>query len=145
MLDVYSAASSEDGHDAGDHPPRWTLDGDLAYLDDAGIDLAVLSISTPAADVTSPDGAGDITHRFNTGAIAAFRANARHLPVELAATLILLLTTTGAKSRVRRTVPVVYARIGTRVLIVASMATRVLQVSAHASRPRRQRQVRVSV
>jgi hypothetical protein len=29
-------------------PPRWSAAGDLAYLDEAGIDLAVLSISAPA-------------------------------------------------------------------------------------------------
>ena len=44
----YWDASNEDGNAAGGiNPPRWSLDGAIAYLDDAGIDVAVPSISTP--------------------------------------------------------------------------------------------------
>ena len=46
--DFYWQASNEDGDAAGGiTPPRWTLDGAIAYLDEAGIDVAVASISTP--------------------------------------------------------------------------------------------------
>jgi 6-methylsalicylate decarboxylase len=46
--DFYWEASNEDGNAAGGiTPPRWSLDGAIAYLDEAGIDVAVPSISTP--------------------------------------------------------------------------------------------------
>src|ERR1700678_2158152 len=46
--DFYWQASNEDGNAAGGiNPPRWTLEGAIAYLDEAGIDVAVPSISTP--------------------------------------------------------------------------------------------------
>ena len=46
--DFYWEASNEGGDAAGGiTPPRWSLDGAIAYLDEAGIDLAVPSISTP--------------------------------------------------------------------------------------------------
>jgi 6-methylsalicylate decarboxylase len=46
--DFYWEASNEDGNAAGGiNPPRWSLEGAIAYLDEAGIDLAVPSISTP--------------------------------------------------------------------------------------------------
>ena len=47
--DFYWEASNEDGNAAGGiTPPRWSLDSAIAYLDEAGIDLAIASISTPA-------------------------------------------------------------------------------------------------
>jgi hypothetical protein len=46
--DFYWEASNEDGNDAGGiTPPRRSLDGAIAYLDEARIDVAVPSISTP--------------------------------------------------------------------------------------------------
>ena len=46
--DFYWDASNEEGNAAGGiTPPRWSLDGAIAYLDEAGIDVAVASISTP--------------------------------------------------------------------------------------------------
>src|SRR6201995_4710572 len=46
--DFYWQASNEGGNAAGGiKPPRWSLDGAIAYLDEAGIDPAVASISTP--------------------------------------------------------------------------------------------------
>ncbi len=46
--DFYWEASNEDGNAAGGiTPPRWSLDGAIAYLDEAKIDVAVPSISTP--------------------------------------------------------------------------------------------------
>jgi 6-methylsalicylate decarboxylase len=46
--DFYWEASNEDGDAAGGiTPPRWSREGAIAYLDEAGIDVAVPSISTP--------------------------------------------------------------------------------------------------
>lgn len=46
--DFYWEASNEDGNAAGGiTPPRWSRDGAIAYLDEAEIDVAVASISTP--------------------------------------------------------------------------------------------------
>jgi 6-methylsalicylate decarboxylase len=46
--DFYWRASNEDGNAAGGiTPPRWSLEGAIAYLDEALIDVAVPSISTP--------------------------------------------------------------------------------------------------
>jgi aminocarboxymuconate-semialdehyde decarboxylase len=46
--DFYWSASNEGGDAAGGiTPPPWSLDGAIAYLDEAGIDIAVPSISTP--------------------------------------------------------------------------------------------------
>jgi aminocarboxymuconate-semialdehyde decarboxylase len=46
--DFYWEASNDGGNAAGGiNPPRWSLDGAIAYLDEAGIDVAVASISTP--------------------------------------------------------------------------------------------------
>jgi len=40
--DFYWRASNEDGNAAGGiTPPRWSLDGAIAYLDEARIDVAV--------------------------------------------------------------------------------------------------------
>ena len=45
--DFYWEASNEGGNAAGGiTPPRWSLDGAIAYLDEAEIDVAVPSIST---------------------------------------------------------------------------------------------------
>jgi predicted TIM-barrel fold metal-dependent hydrolase len=49
--DFYWEASNEGGEAAGGiTPPRWTLEGAIAYLDEAEIDAAVVSISTPGVD-----------------------------------------------------------------------------------------------
>jgi 6-methylsalicylate decarboxylase len=46
--DFYWEAANEDGNAAGGiTPPRWSLDAAIAYLDEAQIDVAVPSISTP--------------------------------------------------------------------------------------------------
>src|SRR5205807_3279742 len=48
--DFYWEASNEGGNAAGGITPlRWNLDAAIAYLDEAGIDVAVPSISTPGA------------------------------------------------------------------------------------------------
>jgi 6-methylsalicylate decarboxylase len=49
--DFYWEASNEGGEAAGGiTPPRWSLEGAIAYLDEAEIDAAVVSISTPGVD-----------------------------------------------------------------------------------------------
>jgi len=46
--EFYWDATNEDGNVAGGiNPPRWSLDGAIAYLDEAKIDVAIASISTP--------------------------------------------------------------------------------------------------
>lgn len=64
--DFYWEASNEGGEVAGGiTPPRWSLAGDLAYLDEAGIDLAVLSISTPGVHFGNDVAAGTLARRTN--------------------------------------------------------------------------------
>jgi aminocarboxymuconate-semialdehyde decarboxylase len=42
--DFYWEASNEDGNAAGGiNPPRWSLEGAIAYLDEAGIDRVAQS------------------------------------------------------------------------------------------------------
>jgi 6-methylsalicylate decarboxylase len=56
--DFYWEASNEGGNAAGGiNPPRWSLDGAIAYLDEAEIDVAVASISTPGVHL-GDDAAG---------------------------------------------------------------------------------------
>jgi deazaflavin-dependent oxidoreductase (nitroreductase family) len=64
---------------------------------------------------------GSHTREFNDAFITAFRANDHRVPGELGEVDILLLTCTGAKSGLKRTVPVGYHRIEERLVIVASM------------------------
>lgn len=46
--DFYWEASNEDGNaEGGINPPHWNLDGAIAYLDGARIDVGVPSISAP--------------------------------------------------------------------------------------------------
>jgi predicted TIM-barrel fold metal-dependent hydrolase len=66
MPDFYWQASNEDGDAAGGiTPPRWSLDGALAYLDAAGIDVAVASISTPGVHFGDDRAARDLAQRTN--------------------------------------------------------------------------------
>ena len=62
----YWEASNEDGHAAGGiNPPRWSLDGAIAYLDEAGIDVAVPSISTPGVHFGDDRAARRLARRVN--------------------------------------------------------------------------------
>jgi 6-methylsalicylate decarboxylase len=64
--DFYWEASNEDGNAAGGiNPPRWSLDGAIAYLDEAGIDVAVPSISTPGVHFGDDAAARDLARRVN--------------------------------------------------------------------------------
>jgi 6-methylsalicylate decarboxylase len=64
--DFYWEASNEDGNAAGGiTPPRWSLDGAIAYLDEAGIDVAVPSISTPGVHFGDDGAARTLARRVN--------------------------------------------------------------------------------
>jgi predicted TIM-barrel fold metal-dependent hydrolase len=64
--DFYWEASNEDGKAAGGiNPPRWTLHGAIAYLDEAGIDVAFPSISTPGVHFGDDAEAQVLTRRVN--------------------------------------------------------------------------------
>jgi 6-methylsalicylate decarboxylase len=62
----YWDASNEDGNAAGGiTPPRWSLDGAIAYLDEAQIDVAVPSISTPGVHFGDDAAARRLARRVN--------------------------------------------------------------------------------
>jgi 6-methylsalicylate decarboxylase len=64
--DFYWEASNEDGNAAGGiNPPRWSLDGAIAYLDEAGIDVAIPSISTPGVHFGDDAAARALARRVN--------------------------------------------------------------------------------
>jgi len=64
--DFYWEASNEDGNAAGGiTPPRWSLEGAIAYLDEAGIDVAVPSISTPGVHFGDDAAARALARRVN--------------------------------------------------------------------------------
>ena len=64
--DFYWEASNEDGNAAGGiTPPRWSLDGAIAYLDEARIDVAVPSISTPGVHFGDDAAARSLAHAVN--------------------------------------------------------------------------------
>jgi predicted TIM-barrel fold metal-dependent hydrolase len=64
--EFYWQASNEDGNAAGGiTPPRWSLDGAIAYLDEARIDVAVPSISTPSVHFGDDAAARILARRVN--------------------------------------------------------------------------------
>jgi predicted TIM-barrel fold metal-dependent hydrolase len=64
--DFYWEASNEDGNAAGGiTPPRWSLEGAIAFLDEAGIDMAVPSISTPGVHFGDDSAARALARRVN--------------------------------------------------------------------------------
>jgi predicted TIM-barrel fold metal-dependent hydrolase len=64
--DFYWEASNEDGDAAGGiTPPRWSLPGAIAYLDEAEIDVAVPSISTPGVHFGDDAAARELARRVN--------------------------------------------------------------------------------
>src|SRR6202012_5088228 len=59
-------ASNESGNAAGGiNPPRWSIDGAIAYLDEARIDLAVASISTPGVHFGDDAAARNLARQVN--------------------------------------------------------------------------------
>jgi aminocarboxymuconate-semialdehyde decarboxylase len=64
--DFYWEASNEEGNAAGGiTPPRWSLDGVIAYLDEARIDVAVPSISTPGVHFGDDAAARTLARQVN--------------------------------------------------------------------------------
>jgi predicted TIM-barrel fold metal-dependent hydrolase len=64
--DFYWQASNEDGNAAGGiTPPPWSLESAIAYLDEAGIDVAVVSISTPGVHFGDDAAARTLARRVN--------------------------------------------------------------------------------
>ena len=64
--DFYWEASNEGGNAAGGiNPPRWSLEGAIAYLDEAEIDIAVASISTPGVHFGDDGAARDLAREVN--------------------------------------------------------------------------------
>ncbi len=64
--DFYWEASNEDGNAAGGiNPPPWSLDGAIAYLDEAKIDVAVPSISTPGVHFGDDAAARTLARQVN--------------------------------------------------------------------------------
>jgi predicted TIM-barrel fold metal-dependent hydrolase len=64
--DFYWEASNEDGNAAGGiTPPRWSLEGTIAYLDEARIHVAVPSISTPGVHFGDDLAARTLARRVN--------------------------------------------------------------------------------
>jgi predicted TIM-barrel fold metal-dependent hydrolase len=64
--DFYWEASNEDGNAAGGiTPPRWSLEGAIAYLDEAEIDVAIPSISTPGVHFGDDGAARVLARRVN--------------------------------------------------------------------------------
>ena len=64
--EFYWQASNEDGNAAGGiTPPRWSLEGAIAYLDEAGIDMAVPSISTPGVHFGDDSAARALARQAN--------------------------------------------------------------------------------
>jgi 6-methylsalicylate decarboxylase len=64
--DFYWEASNEGGNAAGGiTPPRWSLDGAIAYLDEAGIDVAMPSISTPGVHFGDDAAARTLARQVN--------------------------------------------------------------------------------
>jgi aminocarboxymuconate-semialdehyde decarboxylase len=74
--DFYWEASNEDGAAAGGiTPPRWSLPGTMAYLDDAEIDIAMLSISTPGVHFGDDRAARELARRCNEYAAGLIRSH----------------------------------------------------------------------
>lgn len=64
--DFYWDASNEGGNAAGGiNPPPWSLDGAIAYLDEARIDVAVASISTPGVHLGDDAASRTLARRVN--------------------------------------------------------------------------------
>ena len=64
--DFYWQASNEDGNAAGGiNPPRWSVDGAIAYLDEANIDIAIPSISTPGVHFGDDTAARELARQCN--------------------------------------------------------------------------------
>src|SRR5262245_37298384 len=89
-------------------------------LSDIPHELTRSGLNAMATEVGTEAGPGAITKEFNRALIDAFRANHGVVPGDLHGAKFLLLPTTSAKSGAKRTTPLVYHRIGGRLLVIAS-------------------------
>src|SRR5262249_14842823 len=89
-------------------------------MNDTPHELTRSGLTAMATEVGTEAGPCAITQEFSRALMDAFRANRGVVPGELQGANFLLLTTTSAKSGVTRTTPLVYHRIGGRLLIIAS-------------------------
>ncbi len=58
-------------------PPPWSLDGALSFMDDAGIDVAISSVSTPGVHVGDDAKARSLARRCNELAASMIQAHPR--------------------------------------------------------------------
>jgi aminocarboxymuconate-semialdehyde decarboxylase len=66
LPDFFWAATNEAGNPVGGiEPPPWSKDGALSFLDDAGIDVAITSISTPGVHTGDNATARALARRCN--------------------------------------------------------------------------------
>jgi 6-methylsalicylate decarboxylase len=66
LPDIFWRATNEaHGPVGGFAPPPWSKEGALSYMDDAGIDVAITSISTPGVHMGDDAAARDLARRVN--------------------------------------------------------------------------------
>ena len=66
LPDFFFEATNEKEHPVGGLKPlRWTAEGSLAFMDEAGIDVAVLSISTPGVQLPKRQAGRDLARKCN--------------------------------------------------------------------------------
>jgi predicted TIM-barrel fold metal-dependent hydrolase len=66
LPDFFWAATNEADHPVGGiAPPAWSRESALSFLDDAGIDVAITSISTPGVHTGDSAAAKDLARRCN--------------------------------------------------------------------------------
>jgi hypothetical protein len=66
LPDVFWRATNEaHGPVGGFAPPPWSKEAALSYMDDAGIDIAITSISTPGVHMGDDSAARDLARRVN--------------------------------------------------------------------------------
>jgi predicted TIM-barrel fold metal-dependent hydrolase len=66
LPDFFWAATNEQNHPVGGiAPPPWSKQSALSFLDEAGIDVAITSISTPGVHVGDPAAARALARRCN--------------------------------------------------------------------------------
>jgi predicted TIM-barrel fold metal-dependent hydrolase len=61
----FEATNEKENPVGGLAPQRWTPEGSLAFMDEAGIDIAILSISTPGIELPDKLAARDLARKCN--------------------------------------------------------------------------------
>src|SRR6266481_6021226 len=66
LPDFFWSATNEAGNPVGGiAPPPWSKESALSFMDDAGIDVAITSISTPGVHMGDDRAARDLARRVN--------------------------------------------------------------------------------